>query len=144
MRLLLGLCFTLLATCAAHAHSVQYHVEQKPLTVVRVFFEPDDPASDSAYQVFAPGEDVAYQKGRTDRNGFISFIPDRGGVWRVKLDGESQHGMHGVVVEVKVSAALQLESFKKPLVAQHTKVITGVSLLIGMAGIFAWLRSRKK
>ena len=127
------------------AHTVNYDVQQKSFAAVKVFYTADDPASYAEFEVYAPnGGDLPHQTGRTDRNGFVAFVPDRQGTWKVKVLGESAHGYHGVTVEVKVDKDLNLESFKKPLVAQYTKFVTGISLIIGLFGIYALIRSHKK
>lgn len=129
----------------SHGHSVNYQVEQKGIAV-RAFYSAKDPASYSQYEIYGPGdrEDLPHQTGRTDKNGFLSFVPDRAGTWKIKLLGESSHGYHGFTAEVKVDKELSLESFSKPLVATHTKLITGLSLIFGLFGIYALLRSRRK
>jgi len=129
----------------SHGHSVNYHVEQKGIAV-RAFYSAKDPSSYSQYEIYGPGdkEDLPHQTGRTDKNGFLSFVPDRAGTWRIKLWGESGHGYHGFTAEVKVDKELNLESFSKPLVAAHTKLITGLSLIFGIFGVYALWRSRKK
>jgi nickel transport protein len=136
-----------LCVCAhdLHAHTVNYAVEQKSVVAVRVFYTADDPANYAEFEVYGPeGGDLPYQAGRTDRNGFVAFVPDRQGIWKVKVLGESAHGYHGVTVEVKVDKDLNLESFKKPLAAQYTKFVTGISLIIGIFGIYALISSRKR
>ena len=128
-----------------YAHTVNYAVEQKSVVAVRVFYAADDPANYSEFEVYAPNSgDLPYQTGRTDKNGFVSFIPDRQGIWKVKVLGESAHGYHGVSVEVNVNKDLNLESFRKPLAAQYSKFVTGISLIIGIFGIYALISSRKK
>jgi nickel transport protein len=128
-----------------HAHTVNYDVQQKNVAAVKVFYTADDPASYAEFEVYAPdGGDLPHQTGRTDRNGFVSFIPDRQGTWKVKVLGESAHGYHGVTIEVKVDKDTNLESFKKPLAAQYAKFVTGISLIIGLFGIYALYSTRKK
>jgi len=127
------------------AHTVNYDVQQRSVAAVKVFYTAGDPASYAAFEVYAPdGGDLPHQTGRTDRNGFVAFVPDRQGTWKVKVLGESAHGYHGVTVEVKVDKDLNLESFNKPLVAQYPKFVTGISLIIGLFGIYALIRSHKK
>jgi len=150
MKTIVSVCLTVLIalasfTSAVQAHTVNYDVQQKSVAAVKVFYAADDPASYAEFEVYAPnGGDLPHQTGRTDRNGFAAFVPDRQGTWKVKVLGESAHGYHGVTVEVKVDKDLNLESFKKPLVAQYTKFVTGISLIIGLFGIYALYRSRKK
>jgi len=129
----------------SHGHSLNYHMEQRGIAV-RAFYSAKDPASYSQYEIYGPGdkEDLPHQTGRTDKNGFLSFVPDRTGTWKIKLWGESGHGYHGFTAEVKVDKELNLESFSKPLVAAHTKLITGLSLIFGIFGVYAFWRSRRK
>jgi nickel transport protein len=134
--------FFLLAEPPALAHSVHYEVQPKGISV-RIFYAANDPAGYSGYEIYGPGDAEAYQVGRTDKAGIVSFLPDRAGLWKIKVLGESSHGFHGVTIEVKVDQSFQLESFSKPLVAQYTKVIVGVSVIFGLFGIYALWRSKK-
>jgi nickel transport protein len=134
---------TLSAASILEAHTVNYEVQQKGIAV-RAFFGAEDPASYSEFEIFGPGDTLPHQTGRTDKNGFVSFVPDRQGVWKVKVLGESSHGYHGVTTEIKVNKDLDLESFKKPLAATYSKLITGISLIIGIFGLYALMASRKK
>jgi nickel transport protein len=86
---------------------------------------------------------LPHQTGRADKNGFITFLPDRQGTWKVKVLGESSHGFHGVSIDMKTDKDFNLESFNKPLAATYSKLVTGISLIIGLFGIYALLRSRK-
>jgi len=142
-------CLTMLlllwANNPLYAHTVNYDVQQKTVAAIRVFYTADDPASYSGFEVYAPDSgDLPYQTGRTDKNGFVSFIPDKQGTWKVKVLGESAHGYHGVTVEMKVDKDLNIESFKKPLAAQYTKLVTGISMIFGLFGIYAMVKARKK
>ena len=143
MRLFGCILWVLFLCSGVYAHSIYYQVENKGISV-RVFYAEDDPASYSAYEVFAPGDKIPHQKGRTDRNGFVSFLPDRQGRWVIKVYGESEHGMHGAVIEVNVNKNLFMDSFKKPLVARHTKFFVGMSCIFGIFGLWALLKSRKR
>jgi len=130
------------ATATLEAHTVNYEVQQKGLAV-KVFYAQNDPASYSEYEIFGPGDKLPHQTGRADKNGFITFLPDRQGTWKVKVLGESSHGFHGVSIDMKTDKDFNLESFNKPLAATYSKLVTGISLIIGLFGIYALLRSRK-
>jgi len=133
----------LLIYSGAEAHSVHYQVENKGISI-RVFYAEDEPANYSSYEIFGPGDKIPHQKGRTDKNGFVSFLPDRQGKWVINVYGESEHGMHGAQVVVDVNENLFMESFKKPLVAQYTKAFVGISFLLAFFGIWSLLRTRKR
>jgi nickel transport protein len=126
----------------AEAHTINYQVENRGVSA-RVFYAGDEPASYSQYEIFGPGDKIPHQKGRTDRNGFVSFLPDRRGKWLIKVYGEAQHGIHGAQIEVNVNENLFMDSFKKPLVAQYTKGFVGGSIILALFGGWALLRMRK-
>jgi nickel transport protein len=143
MRVLNVTLILLMMYSVAFAHAVHYRVENKGISV-RVFYAEDDPASYSSYEIFGPGDTIPHQKGRTDKNGFVSFLPDRKGQWIIKVSGESEHGMHGAQIEVDVDDNLFMESFRKPLVAKYTQVFIGISFLLAIFGLWALLKSRKR
>ena len=127
----------------AMAHSINYQVEQKGMAV-RAYYSEKDTAAYSQYELFGPGDKQPHQTGRTDKNGYIGFVPDRPGIWKLQVWGESTHGFHGVTTEIKVDKALGLEGFSKPLVATYTKFITGISLVFGLFGVYSLWLSRKR
>jgi len=133
----------LLTASVALGHTVNYDVQQKGMSV-RIFYSAQDPASYSEYEIYGPGDALPHQTGRTDKNGFATFLPDRPGTWKVKVLGESSHGFHGVTIDVTVTDTLDLKAFSKPLVATSTKLVTGISLIVGLFGIYALIKSRKK
>jgi len=127
----------------AAAHTINYQVENKGISV-RVFYDKNDPVDYSSYEIFGPGDKIPHQKGRTDKNGFVSFIPDRQGTWVIKVLGESEHGMHGATIEVHVDKYLAMGSFEKPLVAKFTKAFVGGSILLALFGVWSLLMTRKR
>jgi nickel transport protein len=124
------------------AHTINYQVENRGISA-RVFYAGDEPASYSQYEIFGPGDRVPHQKGRTDRNGFVSFLPDRKGKWIIKVYGEAEHGTHAAQIELDVNENLFMASFRKPLVAQYTKGFVGGSIILALFGGWALLRMRK-
>ncbi len=141
LQLIFAISF-LLVSPRAFSHSINYEVVPKGVSL-KIFYSEKDPASYSEYEIFGPKDREPHQVGRTDRNGFISFFPERPGIWKVKVLGESSHGFHGVTIDVRVDESLQVESYSKPLAAAHTKLIVGVSLIFGIFGLYALLRARR-
>lgn len=142
-RTMLFLILILAAAPWAGAHSINYQVEAKGMAV-RAYYSATDPAAYSEYELFGPDDQEPHQIGRTDRNGYIGFVPDRPGIWKLQVWGESTHGFHGVTTEITVDKALDLKGFNKPLVAAYTKYVTGISLIIGLFGIYAFWLSRRR
>src|SRR5208283_1265853 len=94
---------------------------------------------------FGPGDKIPHQKGRTDRNGFVSFLPDRPGKWSIKVIAESEHGGHAANVEIDVKEGLLMASFSKPLVAAYSKFFVGTGVFLSAFGIWAlWTARRRK
>ena len=67
------------------AHSIHYQVEQQKGIAVRAYYSAEDPAGYAEYELYGPGDEEPYQTGRTDRNGYIGFVPDRKGIWNREL-----------------------------------------------------------
>jgi nickel transport protein len=142
-RFLFLMLYLTLTITGAQAHSVEYRVENRGVSA-RFFFLPNDPANYSPYELFAPGDEVPYQKGRTDKNGVVSFLPDRPGKWRLKVAAESEHGGHAALVDIEVKENLLMDSFSKPLVAAHIKFFLGAGVLLSALGLWALWTSRKR
>jgi nickel transport protein len=143
MRFMVGILFAVLTVSGAEAHSVEYRVENKGISA-RFFFLPNEPASYSSYEIFGPGDTIPHQKGRTDKNGVVSFLPDRSGKWVIKVVAESEHGGHAATTEIQVSENLLMDSFSKPLVATYTKFFIIVGVLLSVFGVSALLTARQR
>jgi nickel transport protein len=142
-KILYTILLVFLIYSGAQAHSIHYQVENKGISA-RIFYSADEPASYSEYEIFGPGDKIPHQKGRTDKNGFLSFLPDRAGTWLIKVFGESDHGYHGAQIEVHVDENMFVESFKKPLVAAHTKAFIGIGLMGWVFGALALYKRNRK
>lgn len=138
--------FSLYFLCLAasvSAHGIHYRVNDKGISA-RFFYSQNNPASYTQYEIFGPGDSIAHKTGRTDKNGFASFLPDRAGKWVIKVFGESDHGMHGKTVEITVNDGLFLESYKKPFVAQHITAFVGLSLILFLFSLWVLLGRKMK
>jgi nickel transport protein len=89
----------------AHAHEVLHSIERGKAIAVKAFFADGEVLAYSEYQVFSPADPrIPYQKGRTDRSGYLAFVPDVPGAWRVKVTDATGHGLD-VVVDVAAVGA---------------------------------------
>jgi nickel transport protein len=134
--------FFLLLCSLVSAHTVDHEVTQQQAVVVTVFLG-DEQASYSEYEVFSPNSTEPVQLGRTDAQGRVSFLPDAPGMWLVKVAADSQHGLHGVTVEIDVDKDKIVKNTSAPPIAKHTRLVVGVSLLFGLFGLVSLFRSRK-
>jgi nickel transport protein len=98
MRLLAAAIATLLLPTVPRAHEVLHEVvhevEHGRATAVRAFFADGEPLANATADVYSPADPaVPHQAGRTDRNGWLAFVPDVPGAWRVKIVDGSGHGL---------------------------------------------------
>ena len=138
---------TLLLFCLAGpltAHTVEHTVREERATVVTVLFADGEEASYSEWEVFGPGDTSPYALGRTDAHGRLAFLPDRPGRWLARVKADSQHGLHGVNVTVQVGEQGTVKAFSQPVVATHTRLLIGTSLLFGLFGLLNWWRSQNR
>ena len=127
----------------ASAHTVDYQIDGKQAVVTTVRLA-EDPASYSEYELFAPDiSETPFQLGRSDALGRITFVPNKPGLWRMKVSADSQHGLHGKEIEIKVDEQMIAEIDSRPLVSTHTRLVVGISLLFGLFGLVSLTRSKK-
>lgn len=89
------------------AHTIHYEVQPKGISV-KIFYTQSDPASYSECEIYGQGDTEPCQIGRRNRAGFLSFLPDRPGTWKIKVLGKSSHGFHGISIDIKVDKAFNL------------------------------------
>ncbi|GAB6058507.1 hypothetical protein [Desulfonatronum parangueonense] len=142
ITLLLAFCLLLPATTAS-AHGMYYRVDEQGVSA-RFFYTQTDPASYSAYEIFAPGESIPHKTGRTDKNGFVSFLPDRAGTWTVSVAGESDHGLHPKSITIEIGEGLFVASYQKPLVAEYLTVFMGLTMILFLYSLWVQFSSLRK
>lgn len=90
-----------LAATPASAHEVLHQVERGRAVAVRAYESDGEALAHRAYQVYSPADpEQPHQEGRTDRRGWLAFVPDVAGKWRVKVLDETGHGL-----DLKIDAA---------------------------------------
>lgn len=92
----------LLLAPAALAHEVMIQVARGNAVAVRVIESDGTPLAGAEYQLWAPPDPKEpWQQGRTDRDGWLAFVPGPPGQWRLKV---VEAGGHGLDTTVDVSA----------------------------------------
>jgi nickel transport protein len=88
----------LVAAGPARAHEVLHTIERGKAVALKAYLADGEALAYTEYQVFAPFDaKVPYQKGRTDRAGYLAFVPDPPGKWRVVIADATGHGLDLVV-----------------------------------------------
>lgn len=76
----------------ASAHGINFEISQRsPVVTVYAYFSRTSPVGDASVTIMAPGLDLPWQTGRTDKSGHFAFIPDQIGEWRIMVDDERGH-----------------------------------------------------
>ncbi len=124
----------LLLPAAALPHEVFHDVERGRAVTVRAYESDGESLSDCVWEVFSPANAAApHQRGRTDRNGYLSFVPDVPGTWRVRVVQDAGHGLD---VGVEVAAGdLAVRPSGGPAAAGAAAFV--LRPLVGIAGIVA-------
>jgi len=141
-------CLSIMAfTVLAFAHGVGIKVvEQSPFIKTESSYSGDEPMAHAQALVFAPDEkEKEFQRGSTDTYGFFVFIPDRAGDWRFEVDDEMGHRKE-VVIPV-TEEFLKGDDFgdqdDETEVPTYFKIILGLSLIIGITGIFYGIKAKR-
>jgi nickel transport protein len=134
------LAFTVLTPLTCWSHGVQGVVDHSQGYMITAAYDDGEPMDYAAVEIKAPDSEIAFQSGRTDRNGCFMFQPDRQGRWQVEV----KDGMgHRLALDLEVTgdtAAPKETGLQKPGtstdMSRAAKVITGLSIIFGLFGIF--------
>jgi hypothetical protein len=142
-RVLLVLSICLMPGLAS-AHEVLHAVERGKAIAVKAYFADGEVLAYTEYQVFSPADPrIPYQKGRTDRAGYLAFVPDNPGKWRVKISDASGHGLD---MEVDTSGSTQAGNSASPIDswAFVARPLLGVGAVAAIfAALFVFYRRKR-
>jgi len=80
------------------AHEVLHEVQHGRAVAVHAWFPDGESLAYVQAEVFSPADGkIPYWKGRTDRNGWLAFVPDVPGQWRVRIVDSTGHGLDTMV-----------------------------------------------
>ena len=83
---------------AARAHEVLHEVQRGRAVAVHAWFPDGESLAYVQAEVFSPADEkIPTWKGRTDRNGWLAFVPDVPGKWRVRIIDSTGHGLDTTV-----------------------------------------------
>ena len=131
-------------TCA---HEVLHEVQRGRAVAVHAWFPDGEGLAYVQAEVFSPADEkIPYWKGRTDRSGWLAFVPNVPGKWRVRIIDSTGHGLDTLVdVAMLDGAAAEkgstsggprtLDVMMRPLV--------GVAVIGAIFG-FLYLRGRRR
>ena len=147
MRRWLPLVALLFAAAPARAHEVLHAVERGKAVAIKAYFADGEALAYTEYQVFSPADSkIPHQKGRTDRAGYLAFVPDTPGRWHVRMVDATGHGL-----ELDVAAEAPGQAPARPAAASAgpatwafvLRPLVGVVLIAAIFAVLIVLYRRK-
>ena len=138
-----GAVFAAFLTPLLLAHDIEMSIRlTAPAVITRAAYAGRDPVSFAEVAVHQPGSETEYQTGRTDLNGYFSFVPDGPGPWRIIVDDELGHRIEKTV-EVPSSFESGGEAGASGFSVTQ-KALIGLALIIGITGLLYGYKARSQ
>lgn len=133
------------AARAAHAHEVLHSVERGRAIAVKAYFADGEVLAYTEYQVYSPADGkIPFQKGRTDRDGYLAFVPNTPGSWRVLVTDSTGHGLD---LAVEADGSEPAKGAANATVASWAfalRPLLGVLLILGVFAVLVFMYRRKR
>jgi len=139
--------FLILVVGRLGAHELEVRVEatSRPV-VIRSTYAGTEPCAYAAVTVFGPGDTKnEHQNGRTDAQGYFSFVPDRPGQWRFIVDDELGHRreLPVLIADVHAAANQPAQADRGGAMPTWQKGLTGGALIVGLTGLLYGWKTRR-
>jgi len=136
----------LAAASPAAAHEVLHDVERGQAIALKAYFADGEVLAYCAYEVYSPADpSIPWQKGRTDRAGWLAFRPAVRGAWRVKVVDSTGHGLDLAVPVDLAPAASSPAGASVGTAAFVLRPLLGVLIIAAIfAGLFVAYRRRRR
>jgi nickel transport protein len=133
------------AAAPANAHEVLHGVERGKAVAVKAYFADGEALAYTEYQVFSPVDPkIPYQKGRTDRAGYLAFVPELPGKWRVVITDATGHGLDIEVDTTSEGLARTAPSAAVSSWAFAVRPVLGVLLIAVLFAVLVFLYRKRK
>ena len=120
----------------ALAHETLHEVQRGAAIGVRTWESDGEAVAGAIYEVYSPADrQHPWQEGRTDRAGWLAFVPSQPGSWRVRVIEATGHGLD-VEVEVAPPGAPPVAAPARPGLAPLLRPLLG---LLAVGAVFAAL-----
>jgi len=145
----------MVSTGSALAHGVTVDISiEGGVVIIGASYSPAQPLVAASVSIHSPAEpENEWQTGRTDKTGHFAFVPDARGEWSIVIDDQKGHMEKATVVftpDLPEKSEITEETVTKPvdpagngLNTSH-KIVIGLSLLIGITGLFYGLKVRQE
>lgn len=127
----------------AGAHEVLHEIAWDRAVALRACAADGDPLAYATYEVYSPADPrIPHQKGRTDREGWLAFVPSTPGRWRVKVLDDTGHGL-----EVALDAsppALASRAAAPATAALVLRPLVGLAAIAATFGVLLAVQRRRR
>ena len=141
------LVFVLLGSVSSWGHGTEGSSQNADGIRIEAAYDDGEPMSYAAVAITAPDGGVAFQKGRTDRNGVFMFAPDGPGRWRIAVSDGMGHRLvldHEIALaEVTMDSPSSEASGKTAPVPRSIGIVAGISVIFGIFGLLYGWRARR-
>lgn len=144
----------LVSNMSLMAHGVNVETSFKDGVVVVISsYSPSQPLINASVVIYSPSDrENGWQAGNTDRTGHFAFVPDVEGEWIFVVDDRKGHRNSTTIAvlfdipeqdEVTQDEIVQPAEPSESRPSNLPKIITGLSLIFGITGIFYGLKARQ-
>lgn len=133
--------FYFTVSAAVFAHDLHHHVSQEKVKVVTFSFGSVDSYAFQKYEVYAPDAKIPFSVGRTDKLSRVMFMPDKSGLWKVKVMSDDGHG---AVVNVDIDESMSMTYYSQSLYEKFQKIFVGLAFIFAIFALIYMLKRRKK
>lgn len=142
-RCLLAVLAIAMPVACAQAHALLHEVVPGESVILRLAFPGGEQPLFEPYEVFAPGERRAFQSGRVNALGEVSFRPDQPGDWRLRVMAADGHGAE-VRIEVDQAGIVSgVRGGHDHAGGYWPRVLAALGYLLGLFGLLVLWRQRR-
>jgi nickel transport protein len=134
---LLAAQLALVLPAVARGHEVLHEIDRGRAVAVKAFLADGEVLAYKQYEIYSPADPrIPHQKGRTDRSGWLSFVPDAPGKWRVKVIDDTGHGLDLQVDALPGAAATPSPGATPASTAAFIlRPLVGLAVIVGVFGL---------
>lgn len=124
------------------AHEVRYSISRGEAYILDFYYSDGTKFAFESYEIYKPSnERTAYQVGRTNEHGVISFVPDTVGRWKVRVFSDDGHGASA---ELDITEDSKVTERKIDFFERFAKPTFGTGLILILFSIVNLFVRRKR
>jgi hypothetical protein len=129
------------------AHGTGAAIVEGEAVCAYFYYDDGDAMAYVKVTINAPGLEVHFQSGATDRNGIVCIVPDGDGDWIINANdgmGHMQKLTVPVVGGVQNMAALKQSISAGGSADRSGRIVIGLGILFGATGLLMWYQAQRR